>query len=51
MVHSGKANLRLMVTHHFKMEDTVKAFETAKTGEGNPIKILIHANPNWKSCK
>ncbi|XP_050305729.1 sorbitol dehydrogenase-like [Anthonomus grandis grandis] len=47
MVASGKISVKPLITHHFKMEDTLKAFNTAKTQEGNPIKILIHANPNW----
>ncbi|XP_972414.3 sorbitol dehydrogenase [Tribolium castaneum] len=51
MVQSGKANVKPLITHHFAMEDTVKAFETARTGAGNPIKILIHANPVWKICE
>lgn len=48
MVASGKVNVKPLITHHFTMEETVKAFETAKSGTGNPIKILIHANPEWK---
>lgn len=48
MVSSGRLNVRSLITHHFKLEDTVEAFNTAKTGKGNPVKILIHANPNWK---
>lgn len=48
MVKSGKANVKALITHHYKIEETEEAFETAKTGKGNPIKILIHANPEWK---
>lgn len=48
MVKTGKANVKALITHHYKIEDTLKAFHTAKTGEGNPIKVLIHANPDWK---
>jgi L-iditol 2-dehydrogenase len=48
MVKNKKANVKALITHHFKMEDTVKAFQTARTGEGYPIKIIIHANPDWK---
>jgi len=48
MVKTGKISVKPLITHHYKMEDTIKAFHTAKTQEGNPIKILIHANPNWK---
>ncbi|XP_019877682.2 sorbitol dehydrogenase-like [Aethina tumida] len=48
MVKTGKVNVKPLITHHFTIEDSVKAFETAKTGAGNAVKILIHANPNWK---
>ncbi|XP_018562527.1 sorbitol dehydrogenase isoform X1 [Anoplophora glabripennis] len=48
MVRSGKINVKPLITHHYTLEDTLKAFHTAKTQEGNPIKVLIHANPNWK---
>ncbi|CAG9769218.1 unnamed protein product [Ceutorhynchus assimilis] len=48
MVASGKISVKPLITHHYKLEETEKAFQVAKTQEGNPIKILIHANPNWK---
>jgi L-iditol 2-dehydrogenase len=48
LVKTGRANVKMLITHHYKIEDTLKAFHTAKTGEGNPIKILIHANADWK---
>ncbi|KAJ8957602.1 hypothetical protein NQ314_006528 [Rhamnusium bicolor] len=48
MVKTGKIDVRPLITHHYTLEDTLKAFHTAKTQEGNPIKVLIHANPDWK---
>lgn len=48
MVSTGKISVKPLITHHFKIEDTQKAFDTAKNQIGNPIKILIHANPEWK---
>lgn len=45
MIADGKVNVRPLITHHFAIEETVKAFEVAKSGAGNPIKIIIHANP------
>ncbi|XP_076252316.1 sorbitol dehydrogenase-like isoform X2 [Rhynchophorus ferrugineus] len=48
MVSSGKISVKPLITHHYTLEQTEQAFKTAKTQEGNPIKILIHANPNWK---
>ncbi|XP_074030536.1 sorbitol dehydrogenase-like [Leptinotarsa decemlineata] len=48
MVSSGRVNVKPLITHHYTLEESLKAFHTAKTQEGNPIKVLIHANPNWK---
>jgi len=42
MVASGVANVKKLITHNFPLEDTLKAFEVAKTGAGNPIKVMIH---------
>nr|ABU53620.1 sorbitol dehydrogenase [Pyrrhocoris apterus] len=44
MVASGKVNVKRLITHHFKLEETVKAFETARKFIGNPIKVIIHCN-------
>ncbi|KAK9881030.1 hypothetical protein WA026_014372 [Henosepilachna vigintioctopunctata] len=44
LVSSGKINVKPLVTHKFKIEDTQKAFDTAVSGEGNPIKIVIYPN-------
>jgi L-iditol 2-dehydrogenase len=41
MVASGRINLKPLVTHRFKLEETLKAFETAKTGADNAIKVII----------
>jgi len=48
MVSSGRVNVKPLITHHYTLEQSLDAFNTAKTQEGNPIKVLIHANPNWK---
>ncbi|CAH1958616.1 unnamed protein product [Acanthoscelides obtectus] len=48
MVRSGRINVKPLITHHYRLEETLQAFETAKTQKGNPVKILIHANPNWR---
>ncbi|BFY97850.1 hypothetical protein BsWGS_00890 [Bradybaena similaris] len=42
MVASGRVNVKSLVTHRFQLEDSVKAFEAAKRGEG--IKIMIGCN-------
>ncbi|BES94295.1 Sorbitol dehydrogenase [Nesidiocoris tenuis] len=44
MVASGKVNVKQLITHRFELEETVKAFDTAKTGAGNPVKIMIRCN-------
>jgi len=49
LVATGKVNVKPLITHNYKMEDTLKAFHTSRTGEGNAIKVLIHANPAWKA--
>ncbi|KAF7265768.1 sorbitol dehydrogenase-like isoform X1 [Rhynchophorus ferrugineus] len=49
MVAKGKVDPKPLITHHFKLEDAVKAYETAAKREEKYIKIVIHANPNWQS--
>ncbi|CAL1539660.1 unnamed protein product [Lymnaea stagnalis] len=39
MVASGRVNVKPLITHRFKLEEAVKAFEAAKRGEG--IKVMI----------
>jgi len=41
MVASGRIDVKPLITHRFKLEDTLKAFETAKTGADNAIKVVI----------
>jgi len=41
MVASGIINVKPLVTHRFKLEEALKAFETAKTGADNAIKVMI----------
>jgi len=41
MVASGQVNVKPLVTHRFKLEDSLKAFEVAKTGADNAIKVMI----------
>ncbi|KAI8434438.1 hypothetical protein MSG28_012466 [Choristoneura fumiferana] len=43
MVASGKINVKPLVTHHFALEDTLKAYEVARQGAG--IKVMIHVQP------
>jgi L-iditol 2-dehydrogenase len=41
-VSSGKVDVKPLITHRFKLEDSVEAFETARTGAGGAIKVMIH---------
>jgi L-iditol 2-dehydrogenase len=41
MIASGKVNAKPLITHHFSLEDSLKAFETARTGAGGAIKVMI----------
>jgi L-iditol 2-dehydrogenase len=41
LIASGKIDVAPLVTHRFALEDALKAFETAKTGAGGAIKVMI----------
>lgn len=41
MVASGRVDVKPLITHRFQLEETLQAFETAKTGAGNAIKVMI----------
>ena len=42
MVASGSVNVKPLITHTYTLEETLKAFERAKTGEGGAIKVSQH---------
>jgi len=42
LVASGRVNVKGLITHHFKLEETLEAFETSRTGAGGAIKVMIH---------
>ncbi|XP_050393205.2 sorbitol dehydrogenase [Patella vulgata] len=42
MIASGKINIKPMITHRFTIEETLQAFETAKSGAGVKIMISCH---------
>lgn len=45
LVASGSINVKRLVTHHFDITETAKAFETARYGLGGAIKVMIHVQP------
>ncbi|XP_076664373.1 sorbitol dehydrogenase [Andrena cerasifolii] len=44
LVATGKLNVKPLITHNFKLEETVKAFDTSKSGQDGVIKVMIHCN-------
>lgn len=42
LVASGKVNVKPLITHNYKLEETVEAFETTKLGRDGAIKVMIH---------
>jgi len=42
LIGSGKVNVKPLVSHHFKLTEVEKAFETFDSGVG--IKIMVHLN-------
>ncbi|XP_037729828.1 sorbitol dehydrogenase [Drosophila subpulchrella] len=45
LVASGRVNVKRLVTHHFDIKETAKAFETSRKGLGGAIKVMIHVQP------
>ncbi len=41
MIASGKLNAKPLITHHFPLEKSLEAFQTAHTGAGGAIKVII----------
>ncbi|XP_046400143.1 sorbitol dehydrogenase-like [Ischnura elegans] len=44
LLSTGKVDIRKMITHNYTLEETLLAYDTARTGQGNPVKIMIHCN-------
>ena len=42
IVASGKVPVTKLITHNYTIEETLEAFETARTGAGGAIKVMIH---------
>ena len=45
MVSSGKVNVKPLITHTYKLEESLMAFEQAKSGAGGAIKVMIRCGP------
>lgn len=41
MIASGSVDVKPLITHHFGLENSLDAFETARTGAGGAIKVII----------
>ncbi|CAL4115288.1 unnamed protein product [Meganyctiphanes norvegica] len=41
MIASGKVDVKPLITHRFKLEETLQAFETSRTGAGGAVKVII----------
>jgi L-iditol 2-dehydrogenase len=44
MIAAGRANVKLLATHTFPLEEIAKGFETLSTKEGNAIKVLVQVS-------
>ncbi|XP_017795790.1 PREDICTED: sorbitol dehydrogenase-like isoform X2 [Habropoda laboriosa] len=44
LLATRKIDVKPLITHNYKMEDTVQAFETAKSGQSDVVKVMIHCN-------
>ena len=45
LLSGGYIDVDAMITHHFSLEQSQEAFDTASTLESNSIKVMIHCNP------
>lgn len=45
LVSSGQINVKKLITHHFDITETEKAFHTARNGLDGAIKVMIHCTP------
>lgn len=47
MIASGAVNVKPLVTHHFDLEETLNAFQTANDPKSGAIKVMIKCNVEW----
>ena len=41
MIASGQVDVKPLVTHRFKLEESLEAFEVSRTGAGGAMKVMI----------
>ena len=44
LVESGAIDIAPLITHHFSLSETVRAFQTAVTPESKAVKVMIHCD-------
>ncbi|KAK7105824.1 sorbitol dehydrogenase-like [Littorina saxatilis] len=44
LVESGQVDVTTLITHHFPITETVRAFQTAVTPESRAVKVMIHCD-------
>ncbi|KAF3420375.1 hypothetical protein E2986_01173, partial [Frieseomelitta varia] len=44
LLATEKIDVKPLITHNYKLEDTVQAFETSKSGQADVVKVMIHCN-------
>lgn len=44
LVTSKKIDVKPLITHNYKIEETIQAFETSTSGQDNVVKVMIHCN-------
>ena len=49
MVASGQVDVKPLITHTYQLEETLKAFQQAKTGEGGAIKVCMSTR-HYEPC-
>ncbi|XP_031332053.1 sorbitol dehydrogenase-like isoform X3 [Photinus pyralis] len=47
MVASGTIDVKPLITHHYRLEEILKALNTSRTREGDAIKVFVHTNRDW----
>lgn len=47
LIASGKVNVKPLITHRFKLEQSHQAFEATGAGNSNAIKVMISCEKSW----